>query len=68
MAEGVGEAGFQGPGEAFPLFVGEACIAPVGGGILQIDLLMGHIQIAADNDRLGLIQTSQMIPEGFVPF
>ena len=39
----------------------------VGLGILQIDFLMGHIEITADNHRLFPVQPPQIIPEGLFP-
>ena len=66
--EGVCKTGIQKISEAFPFFVRESGIAPVGGGILQVDFLMGHIQISAGNDRFALVQFLQTQAEGFVPF
>ena len=66
-AEGVGEPGVQKPPEAFPFLVREARVAPVGGGIFQIDLLMGDVQVAAGDDRLFPVQLTEVCPKGFVP-
>ena len=68
MAEGVGKTCLQCLGEACPLFIGETGIAPIGFGILQVDFIVGHIQIAAGDDGLGFIQFGQIGAEGFVPF
>ena len=48
--EGVCKARFQKLAEAIPFLVREAGIAPVAGRIFQIDLLVCHIQVSADND------------------
>ena len=67
-AERVGEPGVQKPPEAFPFLVGEARVAPVGGGIFQVDFLMGDVQVAAGDDGLALVQLAEVCPKGFVPF
>ena len=67
MAEGVGEAGIQKLCEALPLLVGEACVAPVGFGVFQVDLLMGDVQIAADDYAFAFIQLLQVAAERIIP-
>ena len=52
IAEAVNKAAAQKLSHFRPLFIGKAGIFPVGFGIFQINLLMGNIQIAADDDRL----------------
>ena len=49
---GVDEARVQEGAELRALLVGETGIAAVGGGILNVDLLMRDIQVAAKDDRL----------------
>ena len=66
-AERVGEPGVQKPPETFPFLVGEARVAPVGGGIFQIDLLMGDVQVAAGDNGLFPVQLAEVCPKGFVP-
>ena len=53
--EGIRKTCLQELAEAFPLLIGKTGIPPVAGGILQIDFLMGNIQVAADNDGLVLV-------------
>ena len=67
VAEGVHKAGVQVFGKALPFLVGEAGVAPVGLGIFQVDLLMGHVQVPTGDDGLGLCQIGQMGAEGFIP-
>ena len=67
-AEGVGEPGVQKPPEALPLLVGEARVAPIGGGVFQVDFLMGNVQVTAGDDGLVLIQLAEIGPKGFIPF
>ena len=66
--ESVRKTGFQKFSEAVTLLIGETGIAPVAGGILQINLVVGHVQIAADNHGFGLIQKTESFPESLVPF
>ena len=55
-AEGVGEATFEQRRHLFALLVGEARVAAVGLRILDIDLLVGHIEVATDDDGLLAVQ------------
>ena len=50
-AEGVGEARLEELGEALALLIGEARVAAVGAGVLEVDLLMGDVEIAAGDHR-----------------
>ena len=43
IAEGVGEACLEQSGELGALFIGEARVAAVGFGVLQVDFLMGYV-------------------------
>ena len=52
VPEGVGKAGREQGGQLLPLLVGETGVPPVGAGVFQVDLLMGHVQVAAVNYRL----------------
>ena len=47
VSEGIRKACIQKLCEAVPLFIGETGVSTIGGGILQIDLLVGNIQITA---------------------
>ena len=64
MAEGISEAGVQKLFEALTLFVGETGATPVGFGILQVDFLMGDVQITADDDTFTAVQLFQIVAEG----
>ena len=66
-AEAVGEARRQQLGHLGPLLVGEARAHPVGLCVLDVDLLVGHVQIAAEDDRLFGIQLQQVGAEGVLP-
>ena len=68
IAEAVRKAAAEQHSEGFPFFVGESGIAPVGGRILQVDFLVCHIQIAADDDGFAFVQFVQISPEGRIPF
>ena len=62
-AEGVGEACPQQGRHLPPLFIRKAGVAAVGLGVLQVDLPVGNVQIAAKHDGLLLVQRLQMRPE-----
>ena len=67
VPEGVGESGVQKIGEFAPLFVGESGVFPVGLGVFQIDLLMGDVQVPAEDHGLLFVQPLQVFPEGVFP-
>ena len=52
VAEGIGESIVQQTAESGSLLIREAGITTVGGWVLQVDFLMGYVQIAADNHWL----------------
>ena len=54
--ESIREACFQQLSEAFTLLVRETRIAAVAGGVLQIDLVVRHIQVTTGDDRLPAVQ------------
>ena len=67
VPEGVCKPGGQQGGHFFPLLVGEAGVAPIGLGVFQVNLLVGHVQVAAVNDRLGPVQGDEVIPQVVLP-
>ena len=60
MPECVHESVLQHPAEAFPLLIGKSRVAAVGLGILQINLLVGHVQVAAVDYGLAVSQPGQL--------
>ena len=66
-AEGVRKARIQQLGHLAALLIGEARIHAVGLGVLEVDLLMGHVQIAAQQHGLDLIELLQIRPEVVLP-
>lgn len=52
VTEGVGEAGGKEVCHTASFFIGEAGIFMVGGGVGDIDVFVGHVQVAAENHRL----------------
>ena len=66
-AEGVGEAIGQQLAELGALLVGKARIMAVGLGILDIDLLVGHVQVAAEDDGLLGIEALEIGLEIILP-
>ena len=49
------------------LFIGETRIAPVGLGVLEVDLLVGHVHVAAYNNRLAAVETAHIVTENRLP-
>ena len=66
-AEGVDESAGQQVAEGLALFVGKAGIHPVALGVLQVYLLVGHIQVATKDDGLLAVQSLQIAAEGVFP-
>ena len=50
------------------LLVGEAGVHAVSLGVFQVDLLMGHVQIAAVDHRLFGVQLHKVLPDIVLPF
>ena len=67
VAERIREPGLQQLGELAALLVREARVAAVRAGVLQIDLLMRHIQVAADDHRLLPVERDEIGAERIVP-
>ena len=67
MAERVRETCIQRFGEAFTLFIGKTGTSTVALGILQVDFLMGNVQIAADNNDFFLIQLADKLADSVIP-
>ena len=67
VAEGIDEACIQKLLQLAALFVSEACIAAVGLGVLQVNLLVRYIEVAADDDGLLRIQPLEVRAEGVFP-
>ena len=67
MAKSVRESAPQNLAEASPLVIGKACVVVVRLGILQIDLLMGHVQVSAVDHGLGLLQLFDIPKKGLLP-
>ena len=55
-AEGVGEAACEQRRHLLALLVGEACVLAVGLGVLEVNFLVGHIEVATDDDGLLAVQ------------
>ena len=67
IAKGVSKACCLQLAELTALLVGKAGISAVRLGVLEVDFLRRHIQIAADHDRLMRIQLLQMLAEHILP-
>ena len=66
-AEGVHKPGGKKLRHLLALLVGKAGIAPVGARVLQVDLLVGHVQVPAENHRLDGVQLCQIGAEIVLP-
>ena len=54
--------------EAVALLLREASTLAIRLGILQIDLVVRHVQVAAPDYRLLLVQFVQVVAKRFLPF
>ena len=67
-AEGIGEALVaEESREGVTLLVGEACVAAVGAGVGEVYLLVGAVEVAADEDGFKLGKLGEVTAEIFVP-
>ena len=67
-AECVGKAAGEECGEFSALFVGETWVLVVGLGIFEVYLLMGHVEVAAEDDGFLVVQLLYVAQEGIFPF
>ena len=67
-AEGVHKAAGEQLGHLPALLVGKAGVQPVGFGVLQVDLLVRHVQVAAVDHRLHRVQLQEVFAEVVLPF
>lgn len=67
LTEAVHEAGLQQLAEALALLGGEAGVLLVSFGVLQIDLLVGDVQVSAQHHRLLDVQLAEVRSEVGVP-
>lgn len=67
LAEAVHETRFQQLAETLALFGGEAGVLLVPFGILQVDLLVGDVEVAAQHHWLLYVQLAQVCPKVNIP-
>ena len=67
QAEAVGEPCRQQLGHLGALLIGKARAHPVGLGVLDVDLGVRHVQVAAEDHRLFRVQSPQIRPEIVLP-
>jgi len=65
--ESVGEAAAEQKGELLALLVGETRIAAVGLRVLDVYLLVRHVQVAAEDDRLLRVKLLEIFAEVILP-
>ena len=66
-AEAVGKARGQQLGKLPALLIGEARVAHVLLGVFQVDLLVGHVHVPADDHGFALVQFAEIGPEVVLP-
>ena len=66
-AERVGEPGVKKRREARALLVRESGVPAVGTGVLEVYLLVGHVEVSAGHNRLLLRQLAEELPVARVP-
>lgn len=67
LAEAVNKTGRQQLAEAFALLWGEAGVLLVALGVLQVDLLVGYVEVAAQHQGLLHVELAQVSSEVYVP-
>ena len=67
MAEGIDKTGIEMLGHLRTFLVGETCVHAVGLGILDVNLLVSNVHIAANDDGLLCIKFLHIPTEGFIP-
>jgi hypothetical protein len=67
MAEGVDESAVDEFLKTRTLFVGKPGISTITPGIGKVDFLVRHVQIAANDDRLGFFERFQMVEKKRIP-
>ena len=66
-AEGVDKTRLQKFVEFPAFFIRKACVAPVCGGMLQVDLVVRHVHVAADDHRFFCVKRKEIGPECVLP-
>ena len=66
-AEGVDEASVEQLGERCALLVGKACFAPVGTGVLQVYLIVRHVEVTAGDHGFGGLKVFEELAVAPVP-
>lgn len=67
LAETVDETGLQQLSEALPLFWCEAGVLLVPFGVLEVDLLVSDVEVAAENQTFLFVEVAQVRSEVLVP-
>lgn len=67
LTEAIGEASSQELTETLALFRSEACVLTVAFGVFQVDLLVGYVEVTAQNQGLMTVQIGQVCPEVYIP-
>ena len=68
MSESVSKSGLEQGGHLFTLFIAKSRVVAVRRRVLDVDVLMSHVHISADNDGFLPIQFQKVIAEAALPF
>lgn len=67
LTEAINKPSSQELAETLTLFRSKACIFTVAFGVLQVNLLMGHIEVTAEHQGLTFVQVAQIFTEIYIP-
>lgn len=67
LTEAIGKASGQELAETFALFRSEARILTVAFGVLQVNLLVGHVEVTTQHQGLATVQVAQVFAEIYIP-
>lgn len=67
LTEAISKTCSQELAETLSLFWSEACVLAVAFGVLQVNLLMGHIEVTTEHQSLTTFQIAKVCAEVYVP-
>lgn len=67
LAEAIGKASGQELAETLALFGSEACVLPIAFRVLQVNLLVGNIEVTTQHQGLATVQVAQVCSEVYIP-
>lgn len=61
FTKGIEETASEDPADPLALLIRETVVTPVGYGIREVDFLVGHIEVAAENNGLIFLKPFEII-------